>query len=199
MPRKRERKTDGYYDIFPERLRKIMEERGTTQQELADHLGKSRQAIGYYTDGSSTPDWKTLAGLARYFGISADWLLGLSDVSSTNVTVKEMCKYTGLTEDVITMFSGMSDEDMQTINFMIMSYPFKTLVRYMTFFLSRRDFAETKKLQEDDLKQVELSLVGTRYTIVDQGELLEIYRNEAVEAFQRIFYSDVKTISLKDI
>ena len=199
MPRKRERKTDNYYGVFPERLRKIMEEHETTQQELADYLGKSRQAIGYYADGSSSPDWETLSALARYFGVSSDWLLGLSDIKSMNITIKAMCQYTGLSEDVISVLTGMSDADIKTVNFMIASYPFKTLISYMTMFLETRNvISDVKSLPEDTLKQMEQYLDGTAYAIISRGELRAMYEREAKEAFQRIFYSDMGSVSLGD-
>ncbi|MBD5154030.1 MAG: helix-turn-helix transcriptional regulator [Oscillibacter sp.] len=101
MPRKREEKPANFYAAFPERLREIMQEHATTQQELAEYVGKSRQAIGYYADGSSSPDWKTVVSLARYFGVSTDWLLGATDVQSTNIDIQQICKYLGLSEQAI--------------------------------------------------------------------------------------------------
>lgn len=101
MPRKRETKSVDFYDVFPERLREVMQEHGTTQQELAEYIGKSRQAIGYYADGSSSPDWKTLAKIAQYFEVSADWLLGTTDVQSTDIDVQKICNYLGLSEQSV--------------------------------------------------------------------------------------------------
>lgn len=101
MPRKRETKSEDFYSAFPERLRTIMQEHETTQQELADYVGKSRQAIGYYADGSSSPDWKTVVSLARYFGVSTDWLLGATDIQSTNIDIQQICEYLGLSEQAV--------------------------------------------------------------------------------------------------
>lgn len=199
MPRKRKTKSDNYYDVFPVRLRQIMEETDTTQQDLADYIGKSRQAIGYYADGSSSPDWKALSSLAMYFGVSSDWLLGLSNTKSTNVTVQEICKQTGLCEDVMAIFTKMSHAEIETINFMVTSSPFKTLISYMTSFFAVRNTPDTKSLPEKDLNKVEEYLKGTSYTIIHRGELKRICEREATEAFKRIFYSDAKHISLKDI
>ena len=63
-----------YNTIFPTRLRAIMDELHVTQQDVADAIGKSRQAVGFYANGTSSPDWETIAHLAQYFNVSADWL-----------------------------------------------------------------------------------------------------------------------------
>lgn len=102
MPRKRETITSDYTKPFPSALRELMKENNTTQQQLADALGKTRQSVSYYCDGSSSPDWEALANIAKYFSVSADWLLGLSDVRSVNTDVKAVCKFTGLSEAAVT-------------------------------------------------------------------------------------------------
>lgn len=70
---------------FPERLRILMDEQHKTQQDVANYLRKSRQAVGSYANGSSSPDWETIAQLARYFHISSDWLLGISNIRDKKV------------------------------------------------------------------------------------------------------------------
>lgn len=79
MPRKKKIETDNYYKAFPVAMRKLMNQRNITQNELAVHLGKTRQSISYYCDGSSSPDWETIAKIAAYFCVSTDYLLGLTD------------------------------------------------------------------------------------------------------------------------
>lgn len=62
---------------FPAALRALMEERNTSQKDLADYLGKTRQAISLYCNGESAPDLETLAKIAQFFNTSSDYLLGL--------------------------------------------------------------------------------------------------------------------------
>lgn len=99
MPRKRITIDNKSFDKpFPSALRELMKENNTTQQELAAELGKTRQSISYYCDGSSSPDWETIANIAKYYSVSADWLLGLSDVRSPHADLKAVCDFTGLSE-----------------------------------------------------------------------------------------------------
>lgn len=65
--------------IFGEILRALREERNISQKDMADHLQISRQAYNYYELGKREPSYEALRNLARYFGVTADYLLGLSD------------------------------------------------------------------------------------------------------------------------
>lgn len=102
MPRKRMTvKNELFNKPFPSALRELMRERNTTQQELADVLGKTRQSISYYCDGSSSPDWETIAAIAKLYSVSSDWLLGLTDVRSSNADIHAVCEFTGLGENAV--------------------------------------------------------------------------------------------------
>lgn len=52
--------------------------------------------------------YQTVADLAAYYGVSSDWLLGLSDVRSAEPTLNAACEYTGLTENVIELIRNNS-------------------------------------------------------------------------------------------
>lgn len=64
---------------FPAALRTLMEERNTSQKDLAEYLGKTRQAISLYCNGESAPDLESLVKIAQYFDTSTDYLLGLTN------------------------------------------------------------------------------------------------------------------------
>ena len=63
----------------PDRLKNIRIESGKTQQELAKELGISLSALGNYERGDRTPDADFLVSMAKLFGITSDYILGLSD------------------------------------------------------------------------------------------------------------------------
>jgi len=50
-----------------------------TQQEIADAIGISRATVGYYLSGDRSPDIDVLSRIAHYFGVTSDYLIGLSD------------------------------------------------------------------------------------------------------------------------
>ncbi|APC08571.1 helix-turn-helix domain-containing protein [Neomoorella thermoacetica] len=59
-----------------ERLRKLREEKGLTQIELAKKLSLANSTISQYEANKRTPDPPTLQRLADFFGVSIDYLLG---------------------------------------------------------------------------------------------------------------------------
>lgn len=64
---------------FSDRLIFLRKERGMTQEELAKAINKKRSTLsGYETEGKE-PDLELICFLAKYFGVSTDYLLGYSD------------------------------------------------------------------------------------------------------------------------
>jgi len=116
-------KFTGYDSVFAERLRGLMSENGTTQKELAGVTGITRQAISQYMDGSIQPNIEKLYKIADYFKVSADYLIGLSDVRSFDLEVKVICEKTGLSETVVETINfhkkNKNDYLCETINFLI--------------------------------------------------------------------------------
>ena len=58
-----------------ERLQKLRKEHGYSQEQLADELGVSRQAVSKWERGEASPDTDNLIALARLYNISVDNLL----------------------------------------------------------------------------------------------------------------------------
>ena len=99
---------------FPERLKKLRTEHNLSQQKLADIIGISKGALGFYEIGKNSPDILTLTAFAQYFGVSADYLLGLSDNRTTDTNLQEVTNYTSLSEkaiDNLTHFKDMPEKE----------------------------------------------------------------------------------------
>ena len=60
---------------FPNIFRKIREQSGLTQQQMADKLGVSRSAIGMYENGEREPNFETLELIADTFNVDMNYLL----------------------------------------------------------------------------------------------------------------------------
>lgn len=63
-----------------ERLRRLREDRGWTQTEVADRLNVSSVTVNRYESGERNPGSDMLIALADLFRVSIDYLLGRSDV-----------------------------------------------------------------------------------------------------------------------
>lgn len=108
--RGRKKKEVNYNSPFAARLRDLLAKTKTTQPVLAEAIGVSRQAIGQWKDGNTLPDIMALSKIADYFNVSADYLLGLSDISSNDKDLKEVCAYTGLSEKIIKTLADSKNE-----------------------------------------------------------------------------------------
>ena len=61
---------------FAKVLRLLRNEKGLSQQELADALGISKSAINMYERGERQPNFETLELIADYFNVDVDYILG---------------------------------------------------------------------------------------------------------------------------
>lgn len=64
---------------FSERVLKLRKQRGLSQKELGDAVGLSHKAISTIEGGSRGTSLEKLIVLSQFFGVSTDYLLGLSD------------------------------------------------------------------------------------------------------------------------
>ncbi len=58
-----------------EKILNLRKARNMSQEELADSLGVSRQAVSRWEVGSALPDASNILQLSKLFGVSADYLL----------------------------------------------------------------------------------------------------------------------------
>ena len=96
--------------IIGERLKACREASGEKQTDIANLLNAQRQIVSYYETGTRMPNIEDLALLAKHFNTSVDYLLGLSDIKSTDTELIAVCKYTGLSEDAICTLHQIADD-----------------------------------------------------------------------------------------
>lgn len=64
---------------FSKRLRELRQEKGMTQQQIAALLNLKQQSYLRYENGTGEPSFNTLIRLTQIFGVSSDYLLGISN------------------------------------------------------------------------------------------------------------------------
>lgn len=64
---------------FNIRLKQLRQKHKLTQSELADILGLKPTAVSNYESRRNEPSFDKLIALSKYFDVSCDYLLGISD------------------------------------------------------------------------------------------------------------------------
>ena len=95
-------------NIFCQRLAEAMELRGMNQPELAKALGTTRQTVNNYVLGNTFPKPDVLATIARTLRVSSDYLIGVSNSHSADISTREICDRTGLTDDTVSALSVLA-------------------------------------------------------------------------------------------
>lgn len=128
--------------VLSTRLRGIIDEqKAKTGKSLRDFAAEMKVSFTVLSDwqcGNKTPRADSLAILSNYFGVSADYLLGLSNVRSVDADKRTISEYTGLSEGAIDVLHMMISADVP-------------------------DFMpEQKKLNDDTVKMMD-SIIDTGY------------------------------------
>lgn len=66
---------------FSEKLYKLRKKSGLSQEQLAEQLSVSRQAISKWESGQSVPESEKLIVISNYFNVSLDYLLKDDDLN----------------------------------------------------------------------------------------------------------------------
>lgn len=88
---------------FAEILKEEREKISLSQTDLGKKLNCSRYRVADLERGKITPTIEDIKFLCSFFGISSDYLLGISDVRTAETDIKAICEYTGLTERAVEM------------------------------------------------------------------------------------------------
>lgn len=71
--------------MIAEKVKKLREQKGLSQAELARLLGMTRSSVNAWEMGISVPSTQYIVDLAGVFDISTDYLLGVDSSSTISV------------------------------------------------------------------------------------------------------------------
>lgn len=74
-----------------DRIQSLRKTKGISQEELADKVGVSRQAVSKWESEQSTPDLEKIIIMSDFFGVTTDYILkGIEPVPSEDKKSKEL-------------------------------------------------------------------------------------------------------------
>lgn len=130
-----------------------------TQEEVAKAIGVQRAAVGHYQTGVRLPGAKTLACIAQYFGVSADYLLGLTDAPTTDADLRAVCDYTGLSEGAVEGLAALKASELDSRALVMLSYfledgrgsdLFTALLAYIDSRLNDLEYSQLREVSTDE-------------------------------------------------
>lgn len=106
--------------IFAIRLGELRNEKGLSQEELSSAVQIDRGTIAKYETQKRIPSYEHLTSFAVFFGVSTDYLLGLTDNKTTNTELQSVCEYTGLSDTAIQALMLIKGSDLsRDISFLL--------------------------------------------------------------------------------
>ena len=92
--------------MLAERLKTLRQKANLTQEEIAKKIGVSRPAYSYLEKGVKTPTPDKLTKIAKFYGVTTDYLLGNESEDDEFANVEMLFRMTsdGLTEEEKAVF-----------------------------------------------------------------------------------------------
>ncbi len=86
--------TRGVINVIGERLADVRKDYGDTQAVLAKRLGVSLPTVRAWEQEKSSPSHEMLVAICRLYGVSSDYLLGLTDLDPVYTEKKRQAQFT---------------------------------------------------------------------------------------------------------
>jgi len=127
---------------FSERLQLLRALNKVSQEQLAKALGVSRMRVSHYEVGRNVPDSDFVIKAAKYFNVSADYILGLSDVKNTDTDLQAICKELNLSEKAV---ENLRNTKEKAVDLMLGSDEWNNFIDGVAQFLRSNENTEYQK------------------------------------------------------
>ncbi|MCD2257388.1 helix-turn-helix transcriptional regulator [Lactobacillus sp. CC-MHH1034] len=109
--------------MLGDKLKSLRKEKNATQEMVAQDLGLTRAQYSHFENNRNEPDNETLARLANYYNVTADYLLGVNqtpkDATSREVSdLKRILEQQPLTYEK----TPVTDKDREAIQNILIGY-----------------------------------------------------------------------------
>lgn len=159
---RRERESTPATKAFADHLSDLLAESKShdhlSYSEIGSRIGVSAASLSEWASDRKTATIDKLANLCSYYNVSADWLLGLSPVSSSDTSIKDICEKTGLSEDAYYSLSLLKENPgwVSVINKLLTSKEFRVscvlLGKLMQDIDEARQYEESVPYQMEDVR-----------------------------------------------
>ena len=137
--------------IIRERLCELFKLSGAANvTQFAKMLGMNRQSVDRYLNSERNPDAPSIIQICEKMNVSADWILGRSDIRSSSVELQTAVKYTGLLEETISEITNYNFDQKAALMDLVDSNLFPDLLtNYAMFRHLLAHLPDWEQLKED--------------------------------------------------
>lgn len=119
--------SDEFSNIFAERLKRVREKRGMTQEQLAEKLGITPRALQSYesahTVNKRVPNLEIVSQIADILECDITYLTGENDPEVLKVKIGSASEITGLSVDNIERLEKLKPAELYALNQMLVYFP----------------------------------------------------------------------------
>lgn len=119
--------------LIGQRINEALALTGKKQKDLAKALNVTDNTISYFCSGSRTPNTMQIIEISIFFNVSADYLLGLTNIKTLDTNIKSVCNYTGLTEQSLSnlQMCHKNTKSIDAINFFMSNEHFLSFIHQL--------------------------------------------------------------------
>ena len=161
------------------KIKTLREKKGLTQLELSKDLNVVRQTVAQWENQERDLKTGAIISLAKYFNVSADYLLGLTENTSTNISEIGISNKTGFSTSTVENILNLSAEH-------------KTILDKIINELLKSDLLEKfEELKENNIKLINLYQTDSIYNkLVEDEELTYHTIDNADELNGKFIFKD---------
>ena len=161
------------------KIKTLREKKGLTQLELSKDLNVVRQTVAQWENQERDLKTGAIISLAKYFNVSSDYLLGLTENTSTNISEIGISNKTGFSTSTVENILNLSAEH-------------KTIFDKIINELLKSDLLEKfEELKENNIKLINLYQTDSIYNkLVEDEELAFNTMDNADELNGKFIFKD---------
>ena len=203
------------------RISAILEEKNIKQKDLASALGITANTVSYFISGARTPNTEQIILIANFLNVSTDYLLGTAKAKTTDIELKQICEYTGLSDKATEKLHKLEDtndhllsayaypsknpsgenlfrviltgEDLDKLNFLIEDDEFYNLLYFIREYSRTRLNKDLNTPDFESLSDIDKTVAIAEYSDLDDHENLMLFRA------QQTFIDIIKNIGTRTI
>jgi transcriptional regulator with XRE-family HTH domain len=177
-----------------DRICRLRTDKNVTQQEVATALYVDRVTVSQWEQGTRDIKSGSIIDIAEYFGVSTDYLLGLTNIQNPDIKTREVSDRFGLGETALNSLSnkpktnhawGETMEYRNLINLLLSEEHGKIALRLIFSYFFAPPFTDSKKLTYN----VEVDTVAGKKSIhsyelndeIIRVSLLDLAKNHLIE------------------